>query len=330
MSDNYTNTLAGLLLLNDANMRDIYPTNVLDDAPVIKAAHAQPASQGGTQHKYLRRMTAAGAGFRKIATGIDNAAEQFTDITVNCEILDGSFDRDVAEAKAYRKGVDAYLQRETGASLGSMFFALERALFNIGIATSFKGLPYMDDYLSTAGSQVVDVGGSGGKSVWMLRWAEDAVSVIAGNEGNMELIVPTEDNIVRVLDPATRPYSAYRTTLLGWFALQVGSTYDAVRICNLDGTSGKTLTDDMLYDALSRFPSGRQPNMIVMNRTALKELREARTGTNPTGTPAPRPTDLEGIPIVTTEALVSDETTVDESAASSVTTGTTTVTTTSS
>ena len=44
----YTNTLAGMLLLNDKNMADIYPTNVLDDAPVVRAMFAQPASKGGT------------------------------------------------------------------------------------------------------------------------------------------------------------------------------------------------------------------------------------------------------------------------------------------
>jgi lipopolysaccharide export system protein LptA len=99
MADNYTNTLAGLLMLNDANMADIYPTNLLDDAPVLARALAIPASSGGTLHKYLRRSAAAGSAFRKINTGVTNAAEQFDDISLNCEYFDPSFDRDVALAK---------------------------------------------------------------------------------------------------------------------------------------------------------------------------------------------------------------------------------------
>jgi hypothetical protein len=312
MAEN-TNTLAGLLLLNDQNMSDIYPNDVLDAAPVMKLAHAQPASQGGTQHKYLKRITAAGAGFRKVARGIDNAAEEFDDITLNCELLDGSFDRDVAKARAYRKGVEAYLQRETGAALGSAMFQLERAMFQIGIAHQFYGLPLMEDYWETDSGQVIDVAGSGGRSIWLVRWGEDAVSVIAGNEGNLDLVVPSEDNIVRIEDSEDKPYSAYRTTLLGWFGLQVGSKYDVVRICNIDGSSGKKATDDLLYEGLSKFPSGRPANMIIMNRTSLKEVRENRTGTNPTGTPAPFPTDLDGIPIVTTDALSDSEALVNSS-----------------
>ena len=326
MADNYTNTLAGLLMLNDANMADIYPSNVLDRAPVMAQALAVPASQGGTLHKYLRRKTAAGAGFRAIARGITNAAEQFEDISVVAELLDGSFDRDVALALGYRGGIEAYLQKETLAALKTMFFRLEEATFNLSVASAFKGLPYMADYWAKDLDQVVDAGGSGGKSVWLLRWAEDGVAVVAGNEGRINFTLPTDDQIVRITDSDSRPFSAYRTTLLGFYALQVGSKYDVARICNLDGTSGKTLTDDMLYNAVSRFEASRQPNMIVMNRTALKELREARTGTNPTGTPAPRPTDLEGIPIVTTDTLTNSEaevTNTGETSPTSVTTSTT-------
>ena len=108
-------------------------------------------------------------------------------------------------------------------------------------------------------------------------------------------------------------YSAYRVTLGGWFALQVGSTYDACRICNLDGTSDDLLTDDLIAEGISKFAAARQPNMIVMNRTALAELRASRTGTNPTGAPAPFPTEAFGVPIVVTDALGSSESTVNAS-----------------
>lgn len=326
MADNYTNTLAGMLMLNDANMADIYPTNVLDDAPVMGKAFAIPASQGGTLHKYLRRKVAAGAGFRAIARGITNAAEQFEDITATCELLDGSFDRDVALALAYRGGIGAYLQKETGAALKSLFFGLEKAVFNLSVASSFKGLPYMSDYWASDLAQVKDAGGSGGKSVWLLRWADDGVAVVAGNDGRMNFVLPDSDQIVRLTDSDSRPYSAYRTTLLGYFGLQVGSTYDVARICNLDGTTGHVLTDDLIYDAISRFPAGKQPNMIVMNRTALKELREGRTATTVTGQAAPFPVEVEGIPIVVTDALINTEAAVTNSTGSSPTSVTTSTT----
>ena len=107
MATNYTNTLAGMLLLNDQNMADIYPNGVLDDAPVIARAIAVPASQGGTLHKYLRRHTAATVGFRELNTGVTNVAEVFEDVSCVCKILDASFTRDVMLADAFRGGRSA-------------------------------------------------------------------------------------------------------------------------------------------------------------------------------------------------------------------------------
>ena len=325
MAQQHTNTLAGMLLLNDQNMADIYPNGVLDDSPVVRAAFAIPASQGGTLHKYLRRYSAAGAGFRDIGAGVNNAIERVEDVSVVCRILDGSFDRDVALADAYIKGRAAYIQRETQAGLKAAFFGLEQALFT-NVSSGFAGLLQFGDYTQDdSATQIVNAGGAGGKSVWLLRWGIDDVALVAGNEGRVDMMW-NDDNptVVRMTDANGNPYSAYRVTLQGYFGLQVGTKYSAVRICNLDGTSDDLLTDDIIADGLSRFPASRGPNMIVMNRTALKELRESRTATNPTGAPAPFPTEAFGVPIVTTDALPTDEATVN-----STTTATTNTTQTS-
>lgn len=332
-TQNYTNTLAGMLLLNDQNLAEIYPTQVLDDAPVIARATAIPASQGGTTHKYIRKHTAATVGFRELNTGVANVAERFEDVTCTCEILDCSFTRDVMLADAYRKGRDAYIQKETLSALRSGMFALEKAIFNNDQSTQFEGLmQFQADYNDTDSGQVIAAGAgssSANRSVWLLRWGEDAISVIAGNDGNMSMLWDNDNPTVVQVSPSNNisgVYSAYRVTLAGYFGLQVGSKYDAVRICNLDGTSDDLLTDDLLGEAYSKFPAGRPPNMIVMNRTSLFELQKGRTATNPTGAPAPFPRAWEGagdpIPIVVTDALTSTEYVVD--ATTTVTTSTTT------
>jgi hypothetical protein len=306
-SANPTNTLAGMLLLNDKNMADIYPNAVLDESPVIMKAFAVPASQGGTTHKFLRRTTAAGAGFRDLQSGVSNAAEKFDDITVNCEILDASFDRDVMLADAYAKGRDAYIEKATLAGLKSGMFKLEQAIFT-NVADGFNGLLQSDDYSITGGTQVINAGGGSGKSVWVLRWGEEDLAVIAGNNGNMSMLWDNDNpTVVRMTDSWGKAYSAYRVTLAGYFGLQIGSKYCAARICNLDGTSDDLLTDDLIGEAMSKFPASRPPNMIVMNRTALQELRASRTATNPTGAPAPFPFEAFGVQIVVTDALPDDE-----------------------
>jgi hypothetical protein len=311
MSD-YTNTLAGLLKLNDQNMADIYPTNVLDDAPVIGALFAQPASQGGTLHKYQRRAAAAGSGFRLIGTGVSNAAEQFDEISVVCRYLDASFARDVALVDGYVKGRDAYMQRETLAALKAAFANAERALFQ-NIAGGFNGLLQFADYTidsSAAATQIINMGGSNGAShsVWLLRSTEDGVSLIAGNDGNMTMTWDSENpTIIQKADANGNVYSALLNTIGGWFGLQVGSTYDAVRICGLDGTAGKSLDDDLIGKAIARFPANRRPNMIIMNRNAQEDLRASRTATNPTGAPAPIPESVFGIPVIVTDNLPNTE-----------------------
>jgi len=110
--------------------------------------------------------------------------------------------------------------------------------------------------------------------------------------------------------------------LAGWFAVQFGSQYSLGRIANIDGTSGKSLTDKLIADGISKFPATRQPNVIIMDRTSWYELQSSRTATNPTGAPAPFPLDAFGIPIV-----VSDHLKTDESALVTTTTTTTTTTT---
>jgi len=320
MATNYTNTLAGLLVLNDQNLADIYPNQVLDNAPVVQAAFAVPASNG-TQHKFVKQTYAAGATFRKINTGVTNAASRFEDMTINLEYLDPSYTRDVALAQGYSKGLSSYIQHETGKAIRAGMYGVEQAIFNFDQATQFIGLPYMNDYSDTDVGQIVDAGGSGGKSVWIIRWAEDGVALVAGNDGRIDMMWDDESpTIVQVTDAGgTNVYSAYRVTLGLWGGLQVGSLYDVVRIANLDGTSDDLLTDDVISDALAKFPAGHNPNMIAMNRTARKELQQSRTATNPTGAPAPFPEEAFGVPIVVTEALGSSEAAVDASTTTTTT-----------
>ncbi len=319
MATNYTNTLAGMLFLNDQNLADIFPSEVLDGADVVKAAIAIPSSSGGTQHKYIRQSYAAGVGFREMNTGVTNAASRFDDITDNLKYLDASFARDVAVARAYRNGVDAYIQRETGLALKAAMYAIELGIFGFGQATQFVGLPYRVEFADTDYNRIVSAGGAGGKWVWFLRWAEDGVALVAGNDGRVDMAFDA-NNIGQVTDAGgTNKYMAYLVSLGMWIGLQVGSTYDAARIANLDGTSDDLLTDDLMMEALSLFPAGHNPNMIVMNRTASLELQKSRTAVNPTGQPAPLPTMFEGIPIVISESLGVDEATVDATTTTSTT-----------
>ena len=112
------------------------------------------------------------------------------------------------------------------------------------------------------------------------------------------------------MNPGTdnNTYPAYYVPVTGYAGFQIGSIYGAARIANIHASdSGAALTDDMIYEALSLFPSSKQATHIVMNRNALKMLRQQRTSVNATGAPAPRPSEVDGIPIIVTDAVVSTE-----------------------
>lgn len=301
-----TNDLAGLILLNNANASEAEISNILNQAPVIRRLFAQPASQGGTQHVFNRMLTEPGAGFRLVNEGITNAGGTFEQVTLACALLDASFSRDKAIALGYRKGPQAYMDKEGMASLAAAFFGIEKAIFRANLNKQFTGLPgnaYFDAI--TVDSQVVDAGGNGGRSVWLLRSAENGVSLIAGNEGNVSM--DTEDATVVAYDASDRPFTALHRSILGYFGLQVGSQYDAARIANIDGTTSHKLTDKLIAQALSKFKAGMMPTLIALSRTSLFELQDSRTAVNPTGAPAPIPTEAFGIPIEVTDAIPEDE-----------------------
>ena len=85
----------------------------------------------------------------------------------------------------------------------------------------------------------------------------------------------------------------------------MGSVQSTVRLANLDAVA--TLSDDLLSDAIAKFPAGKAPSYLVMNRQSLKQLQQSRTATNPTGAPAPFPTEAYGIPIIATDSITSTE-----------------------
>lgn len=301
-----TNDLAGLLLLNDANVSPEEISAILNQAPVIRRLHAQTASQGGTRHQFKRKTVAPGVGFRLVNEGITNANGEFSIISMDCALLDGSFSRDKAIALGYKAGAQAYMDEEAMDSLAEAFAQAERSIFRANINKQFTGLPgnaYFDAI--TVDAQVINAGGAGGKSVWLLRSDAKGISVIAGNEGRVDMA--TEDATTVAYDASDRPYTALHRSIMGWFGLQVGTQYDAARICNLDGTSGHTLTDAMIAEAIMKFKAGAGANLIAMSRTSLFELQTSRTATNPTGAPAPFPTEAFGIPIQVTDSIPEDE-----------------------
>ncbi|MBX3448195.1 MAG: hypothetical protein KF777_01475 [Planctomycetaceae bacterium] len=310
--------LTELVKINDQNLADIDVTDLLQDAPLLAALAAAPSSNG-TDHKYLKETGAPVVGFRAVNAGRENKKSADTLVTIALKILAASFDCDKSLADAYRRGPDAFVAREALRHLKAAFAGAEgQIIYGTGAdAGGFVGLADADTLNALADEMVVNATGTTaatGSSVYLIRTngdGTDCTLIGAGQSGeagdSIDLMIG-DTVVIQKSDGDGKHYPAYYTPIEGWLGLQIGSKYSVGRICNLTADSGKGLTDALIYEALSRFPASRQPNLIAMNRRSLKQLRASRTATNATGTPAPRPVDVDGIPIVVTDQIGSTET----------------------
>ena len=304
------NTLAGLVQLNNLNNADLNVSDLLQDAPLIAAIAAVEASNG-TNHSYLKETVAEGVAFRAPNAGVINAASQDEEVQVALTFLDGGFDVDVAIANKYKDGPEAYLEKRVPRKVSAMLASAESNLIYGAVSGGFAGLLENTLLNSLSDSMVIGAGGTTADvntSVLFLRSDEDNCALIAGNDGRISVDEPFM-NVVYP-DPTTdaKRYDAWRVPVNAWLGMQYGSIYSVARIANLNATdAGKTMTDDLAFEAIALFPSARQPNLCVMNRQSLEQLRSSRTATNDSGAPAPTPVSIGGIPIVVTDSIVNTE-----------------------
>jgi hypothetical protein len=317
------NTLLGLIRMNDENLADIFASNLIQPTAFYEFLHAQTV--GGTQHSFTLETGGAGSAFRALNTGIVNAAGEEKTITETLQILDATFDRDVANAQGYKKGVDAYMSKESMKSVTSALVAAENQLIN-GTDSDSDGFYGLKDLVSMYDGMSISAGGAGGSRVYMLITGEDDVSVLVGNEGNLTATGYT--TIKHTTNVSTGAgYPAYMAPIVGYMGMQVAGKYSVAVAVNVDHTSTYICDDDLLSSLYTLFPSDRAPrvNAILMDRSSLKDLQQSRTATNEFGLPAPFPMAWTGagrsIPIIVSDALSTSEATV-------TTTTTTTTTTT--
>jgi len=317
MAESY-NTLAGLVQFNDKNLADLGISDLLQDAPLLAVLTAVPASNG-TLHKYLKTDGASSVGFRAALAGLIKTASTDTLVTETLNIIDGSFDTDVALADAFKGGRDAWLQLELARTMKQVMAVIEKQMIYGNTSPgNTSGPDGMEDNAAldaTGDAMVHNAGGSNAvtqTSCLLIRHGINDFAVVAGNEG--KFVVEDEPTIIqKTPNPsgaATTHYPALYVPVTGYIGSQYGSAYSVARICNIECnvlTSTSAFTDDHLAAALSLFPASRMPNVVAMNRNALRLLRQSRSSYSPTGAPAPFPTEAFGIPIVVTDQILSTE-----------------------
>ncbi|MEM8738649.1 MAG: major capsid protein [Planctomycetota bacterium] len=296
-------TLNELIKINDMNLADVELGEVFNRAPLLAAAEAVPSSNG-TQHSYLVEDGMPSVGFRAVNAGRDNTSGSDRVVTANLKLMDASFTVDKALADAYKGGPEAYIQREARRFLRAGLYGAEGAILN-GDVDGFNGLAQaVTD--STNAEYYVDAGATDAlQSAYLIHTAEDGFAVVSNEE--LEI---GETFQVEKLDAQGKPFTGLRTTIQSWMTIQVGAKSDIVRINNLgtktveDNPVVVGLTDDRLYEAAAKMPSGKAPNLVVCTRREQENLRKSRVNTTPDGRPVPTPEDIPGIGrLIVTDAI---------------------------
>lgn len=309
-------------LIGDAfDLSPIEVSDLLKASPLVAALQFEPSSNG-TTHKYVKETGAPVVGFRAPNAGRDMDSSDDTAVSVDLKAIDFTYAVDVLVANAWRKGREAYLGREGTRHAAAAVMTFEKQLINgtigasdsaaaSGSAAGFAGFRDAGTINAVADAMVVNAGGTTAdtaSSVYAIRLGENAVrGVYKGDSPAFEL---GETSIVPwTVNPGTdnKTFSAYYTPGFAWLGLQVGCAYDLGRICNLTNDSGKGLTDLLLSQLLEKFPIGYGPTHFIMSRRSRGQLQRSRTTYSPTGQPAPLPTEYEGIPIITSDAVSNTE-----------------------
>lgn len=299
------------LVADALDLSEAEVSNLLNAAPLVGRMPVEESSNG-TTHKYSIETGAPVVGFRAENVGRDHDHSVDTVVSIALKILDFSWHIDKAVADESRKrSLDEKMAREGNRHLrAAMFKAEAQFLYGTGAGGDAGGYAGLADNAGLNGlndAMVVNAGGTTantGSSCWLLTLGPNDAQAVYNGDQPFSL---GERHEQMMADADGKLFPAYCQSATTWLGMQVGSAFSVARIANLTADTGKGLTDDLIYDAISRFPSGRQPNLIVCSRRSLKQLRESRTATNATGAPAPRPADVDGIQILNTDAILNTE-----------------------
>jgi HK97 family phage prohead protease len=173
--------------------------------------------------------------------------------------------------------------------------------------TDTKAAPGILAQSNSASTHVVDADGSTAlTSAYMVRLGDSYVDWVWGNGTTLDLGSWMEETVEDANGKRLRGLVAY---LSGRVAPRVSNRNAICRIKKIGTDTGKKMSDALLFSAYEKLTSlGQEPNAIFMGPRSLEQLRASRTATNPTGAPAPLPTDWNGIPIYITNSISLAET----------------------
>jgi hypothetical protein len=268
----------------------------------------------GTSYKIASRVTYPGVGFRAANEGSTPTKSEFESQLIECYILSGAVQADVAVARAYEDGEQAWKDVESVGVMRQAMIELGSQVI-YGTSVDSKGFPGLQAiHTAFNAGLVVDAGGTTGgtaSSVYGINTDTQGVQLVFGAGTTFELGEWRIENV-----GTSSVYPAHVANLTAWVGMQVGSKYSVGRLKDATADSGAGVTDAKLAELLSKYPVGYRPNYWLMNRRSAFQLQVSRSASSvqngvktSSGSEifAPLPTESNGIPIVITDSILNDE-----------------------
>jgi hypothetical protein len=273
-------------------------------APEVAILRARPVPGLAYERSFQAANGGASSGFRGQNTGVTPSAgsydkeilacgTQTTYMQIDSRVLANAGTRKAELLAAEALGAAAKFRNELGSEL----------IYSAAGANGFPGfIDKWDDSL------VVDAQGDtalGCSSAWLVFIGPNGVEFEFGNDGEFTMPDWQEKTLY---DAENKPYPGMEAYIQAHPAFSIGDRKSLVRICNLD--ADHLLTDTLIARALEFFPvamSSVAQVRILASRKQVFGLQAGRTAVNPTGQPAPIPTESFGYPIIMTDSIVNTE-----------------------
>ena len=268
----------------------------------------------GTSYKIASRVSYPGVGFRAANEGSTPTKSEFENQLIECYILSGAVQADLAVARAYEDGEQAWKDIESVGVMRQAMIELGSQVI-YGTTADAKGFPGLQAiHTAFNAGLVVDAGGTTGgtaSSVYGINTDTQGVQLVFGAGTTFELGEWRIENV-----GTSSVYPAHVANLTAWVGMQVGSKYSVGRLKDATADSGAGVTDAKLAELLSKYPVGYRPNYWLMNRRSAYQLQVSRSASSvqngvktSSGSEifAPLPTESNGISIVITDSILNDE-----------------------
>ena len=268
----------------------------------------------GTSYKIASRVSYPGVGFRAANEGSTPTKSEFENQLIECYILSGAVQADLAVARAYEDGEQAWKDIESVGVMRQAMIELGSQVI-YGTTADAKGFPGLQAIHTAFNSGlVVDAGGTTGgtaSSVYGINTDTQGVQLVFGAGTTFELGEWRIENV-----GTSSVYPAHVANLTAWVGMQVGSKYSVGRLKDATADSGAGVTDAKLAELLSKYPVGYRPNYWLMNRRSAYQLQVSRSASSvqngvktSSGAEifAPLPSESNGIQIVITDSIANDE-----------------------